>query len=93
MSEDKTDKQIEILLSFYNGVQGNLDIRHGYPPINMTEAHAKITQLLLEEQIKLLARIHCCDNEPEDGSNPLNVCHQDHIALKYELEAALKEGK
>lgn len=58
---------------------------------DIAEAKAKITQLLLEEKIKLLARIHCCDNEPEDTEHPLNVCMEEHIELKVQLETALKE--
>lgn len=37
----------ERLLSFYNSVQGNTDIRHGYPPMHMHEAKQTIQADLL----------------------------------------------
>lgn len=93
MSEDKTDKQIEILLSFYNGVQGNLDIRHGYPPINMTEAHAKITQLLLEERLKQMREIFNSFGDKKVSEVSKVEIFDMLVTITEQLEAALKEVK
>lgn len=45
MSKDIREKILEVLLSFYNGVDGNTDIKPGHPPIHMHEARERLLAL------------------------------------------------
>ena len=69
----------EILLCFYNGVHGNIDIRHGYPPIHMEKALDRLEALISTQIQEAVNKFH--DNysgKPEKHPVPCEGCGSDY---------------
>lgn len=57
-SKQSLDEQIQsILLAMYNGVHGNTDIKHGYPPITIAKARTQIKALLKDYSQQVQERV------------------------------------
>lgn len=71
---------------------------HKISPLLTTYIDSVVEQKVLEGQMDLLERIHCCDNEPAvEDRLPINVCsggHTEHLAtLRHRYEQMKGEVK